>query len=197
MSASRVQPGRPSQSSAASGPVAKDCAECQRHLGEDERLIALARTLSEPVESPQLWLRVERALQKERSRSRGQWIWKAAAVLIVGIGLGYAVFHDQPPASSGLLKSDALAQVEQAEDNYIDAIADLEHLAEGKLSTLDSDLSYLYRDKLAMIDEQITNCREAIGENPANGHVRRYLLAALGDKRAVLEELVAYEPSVQ
>ena len=72
-----------------------------------------------------------------------------------------------------------------------------EQQAQAKLAQLEPDLSYLYRDKLATIDEQIALCQEAIAENPANSHVRRYLFAALQEKRDTLGELMAYRPPVQ
>jgi hypothetical protein len=47
----------------------------------------------------------------------------------------------------------------------------------------------LYRDRLETIDAQIARCQEALAENPSNAHIRRYLLAALQDKKETLREL--------
>ena len=32
----------------------QNCAECQRHIQEDKKLLALAQTLKEPIQTPQL-----------------------------------------------------------------------------------------------------------------------------------------------
>ena len=178
---------------------AQDCVDCQRHLHEDERLMALARSHQGTVEAPRLWLRIEKTLRDEQSHAYSwtPWIWKAAAVLLVGLGLGYALYRPTAPAPSGLLTDSALAQIEHAEREYIEAIAQLELQAQAKLSQLDPDLSLLYREKLDAISEQVELCREATEENPANAHVRRYLLAALQDKNSTLKELMEYETPVQ
>lgn len=177
---------------------ARNCDECQGHRREDERLMDLARSLQTPVEAPKLWLRIEKGLRGEQSHSHNwaPWIWKAAAILLVGLGLGYALHHPTPP-ESGLLTDSDLAEIEHAEREYIEAIARLEKEAQSKSPHLDPDLSYLYRDKLGIIDEQIALCREAAVENPANAHVRRYLLAALQDKRSTLTEFMDYRTPVQ
>jgi len=52
----------------------------------------------------------------------------------------------------------------------------------------------LYREKLETIDAQIERCQEALAANPANAHIRRYLLAALQDKKAALADLLSYKP---
>jgi hypothetical protein len=51
----------------------------------------------------------------------------------------------------------------------------------------------LYRDKLETIDAQIERCKEALALNPASAHIRRYLLAALQDKKGTLAELLSYK----
>jgi hypothetical protein len=89
-----------------------------------------------------------------------------------------------------LLAGKALKQVEAKEREYEEAIAEMERLAEPQLAKLDADLMMLYRDRLATIDAQIVRCKEAAARNPANAHIRRYLLAALQDKQETLQELV-------
>ena len=58
---------------------------------------------------------------------------------------------------------------------------------------MDAELALLYRDKIATIDTQIDRCLRALHGNPANTHIRRYLLLALRDKRETLEEIVQLE----
>ena len=84
----------------------------------------------------------------------------------------------------------ALVQVEQKEKEYSAAIAELEAVALPQMAKLDTDLMLLYRDRLETIEAQIERCKEALATNPANAHIRRYLLAALQDKKETLKELV-------
>jgi hypothetical protein len=63
-------------------------------------------------------------------------------------------------------------------------------MAAPKIEAMDLQMVSLYRDKLAAIDSQIAKCREALNSNPANAHIRRYLLAALSDKRQTLTEIL-------
>jgi len=176
------------------------CPECQRHLSEDEQLMALAQTLKTPVQAPQLWSHIEQALNEDQSvvpfykSPMTRWL-AIAAILIFGIGIGYLLQQRDTP--SGLLTAATLAQVEQTERDYIAAIEQISQRAQSKFHLLDPDLNFLYRDKLAVIDEQIAQCQDAIHKNPGNAHVRRYMLAALKDKRETLEELIAYQPLVQ
>ena len=186
---------------------ARTCPECQTHLEQDAQLMDLAGRLKQPVEAPRLWNRIEQTLQEEQQAARvapikpwdrmKPWAFSIAAVLILGIGLGiYITFRSSTPAK-GLLTTAALIRVENTEREYLSAINQLEHLAHPRLPELDPDLAYLYRERLATIDEQVARCKEAIAENPANAHVRRYLLAALQDKKQTLQELAEHTQSVQ
>lgn len=73
---------------------------------------------------------------------------------------------------------------------YESAIAELEKVVSVKMSALDLELMFLYRDRLETINAQIVQCKEAISTNPANSHIRRYLLMALQDKQETMKELL-------
>jgi hypothetical protein len=62
------------------------------------------------------------------------------------------------------------------------------------MADMNLELMLLYRDRLETIDDQIEQCREALSENPGNAHIRRYMLAALQDKKQTLKELLESEP---
>jgi hypothetical protein len=84
----------------------------------------------------------------------------------------------------------ALARVEQKEQDYLKAIQDLEKQALPKMAGMDLKLVFLYRDRLETIDAQIKQCQEALALNPANAHIRRYLMMALIDKKETLAEIL-------
>ena len=179
------------------------CATCQQLVKEDEKLLELAAGLNEPVQAPLLWGKIASSLRAEKQRrhrhkrplSANSVIWRMAAMLALTIGLGlsvYILFNLQTPHGN-ILTKDALRKVERVEQEYIAAIAELDGVAQSHLSQIDIELMLLYRDRLATIDGQIQQCKEALQNNPANAHIRRYLLAALQDKKATLKEILELE----
>lgn len=176
------------------------CSECRERVEQDARLMALAKSVKQPVHAPLLWARIEKSLVTEKRtgekrsrlfgfRQRTVVLLRAAAVVMIMVGAGILLWPKRP-ASSGLLAESALKRVEQQEKAYIGAIAALEERVRPKLEEMDIELALLYRDRLETIDAQIEDCREALSKNPANGHIRRYMLAALQDKKETLWELL-------
>ena len=171
----------------------KDCSVCRERLRQDERLMELAAGLKPPAEPPFLWERVEAGLRAEQQRARRRtWLYRAAAVLVVSLGLGALVQQQRgtPEPATGLYTAEALEKVREREREYAAAIEELEQIAGERLDRMDAELALLYRDKIATIDTQIDRCLQALHGNPANTHIRRYLLLALRDKRETLEEIV-------
>jgi hypothetical protein len=118
-----------------------------------------------------------------------------AALALVAVGLASWFLFIRPPSetASGLMADAALARVETEEREYTAAIRDLEAKAEPKLAEMDFSLMALYRDRLETIDSQIERCREAIDQNPWNAHIRKYMLAALQDKKETLGRILAQQ----
>jgi hypothetical protein len=178
---------------------APGCAECQRLLEHDAQLLTLAKSLKPSVGNPLLWAKIENALRVEQQKRRPAWrealqehkwtLLRMAAVLFVAVGIGSYFLLKPQPSDSRLLAGAALEQVEKKESEYAAAIAKLEAVALPQMAKLDIDLMLLYRDRLETIDAQILRCKEALAANPANAHIRRYLLAALQDKKDTLKEL--------
>jgi hypothetical protein len=178
----------------------KECSACQEQVEHDERLKSLVKLLKEPIEAPGLWTRIERTLYEEQQRKEGSWVrrirWRPVPLIpVAGITLIAACILLYTWLSPGLGESKLLAQgalekVEKKETEYIKAIVDLEKTVLPKMEELDMELSLLYKDKLETINSQIKLCKEALSENPANAHIRRYLLAALQDKKQTLNEIM-------
>ncbi|MDD8026737.1 MAG: hypothetical protein PHI34_09490 [Acidobacteriota bacterium] len=174
---------------------ARECPDCRAEADRDRRLSEEAAMLKTPIQSPDLWNRIEAALRTEAEAGRPKraglrpWMIPAAAVALLAVGA--AVFLPRtsaPPAPSGLLDQQTLTRVDAQEKQYSKAIDDLEKLARPRISAMDPALMALYRDRLAVIDAQIDKCREALERNPTNAHIRRYFLAALQDKKQTLAE---------
>ncbi len=200
----------------------RNCADCQQRVQRDDELMTLAGTLDRPMPPEYLWGRIEVALESEpvaqpgssthneehevtrpqqsadsQTPNRRVWIYRAAAVLLVGVGLGGGYVQFSAPAEStsvsSLYSPAALEKVRDREREYVAAIEELEQSADAQLGEMDLDLKLLYRDKIQTIDTQIARCLEALHNNPANTHIRRYLLLALQDKRETLQEIVQLE----
>ena len=210
MTCKRLDARKASQWSAAElAEHVRECADCAASAALDERLNSELLKLREPIAAPGLWDRIESALAEEKlqasadreSRPAGRRILGAAlarrwqvlvpvgtAVLIILV-TALLLLLKGPAAPSGILAREALAKVEQKEKEYTNAIEALEKLARPKIDAMNLQMVSLYRDKLATIDAQLEKCREALESNPANAHIRRYLLAALEDKQQTLAAL--------
>jgi hypothetical protein len=184
----------------------------------DRRFDAEVEGLRNATPPPGLWARIEASLEEEKSRSERSgdsiparpqrlhsigfpfrpWILAPASALALA-ALGAAVFfalRSTPPAAGPepkFLAASALAQVELKEKEYVQAIDALESRALPKLESLNFELMALYRDRLETIDAQIERCREALDTNPANAHIRRYMLAALQDKQETLAQILSFD----
>jgi len=187
---------------------ARDCAECREQTALDARLDREITALRDPVGADALWEKIEASLVREKQLAAEKGAGKrapegprliaflsrrwpvlipAGAALLVLAVLGIRVFRS-PAAPSGILAREALARVESTEKEYLGAIESLESQARPKIAAMDLQEMSLYKDKLAVIDAQIVKCREALASNPGNAHIRRYLLAALQDKRQALAD---------
>jgi hypothetical protein len=185
---------------------AQDCPECRERAGLEARLAREIAVLRGPIGAAGLWDRIETSLRREQEIAaaragelsfRGprwglrRWaiLAPAGAALLVLAVLGVRALL-KPAAPSGILTSNALARVEIKEKEYMDAIDALARQARPKMAAMDIQMMSLYRDKLATIDAQIDKCREALDSNPANAHIRGYLLAALQDKQQALADVL-------
>lgn len=183
----------------------------------DERLDEEIAAMRSPVADDGLWTRIEAALVREKERAaeeaadaaaaagtrapgrsrlealsaffrrRRPVLVPAGAALILAVAVGIAVSR-RPAGPSGLLAGRALAEVERAEKDHLAAIESLERQVRPKLAASMTEETALYEDRLAVIDAQIDRCRLVLASNPGNAHVRRYLLAALQDKRQTLAD---------
>lgn len=180
-----------------------NCSVCQSILEKDKQLMELSGKLRQPIHAPNLWKNIERNIQQERERKSNRImslqryktpIYAMAAIFILAIGL--TVYFSKTGAgqnSPSLLAKTLLQEVKETESAYEDAISGLEEATQNRFSEMDLELTLLYRDRLETIDIQIARCKTALNENPANTHIRRYLLAALQDKKETLNEVLNLE----
>lgn len=174
------------------------CDFCREQVEQDAQLMSLARSLKRSVEAPHLWSRIENVLEEEQKvgelglviRRRVYTILRVAAVIVVAVSLSLYFWPRAKTGESRLLARSVLQKVEKQEKAYIEAIEELEERVVPKMAQMNVELALLYRDRLETIDAQIDRCKEALNANPANAHIRRYMLAALKDKKETLKELL-------
>lgn len=185
----------------------RSCEICDALLQQDEKLLEISTSLNQKVEAPLLWAKIENQLREQQHWEKSPSIdikkylashktvlFRLAAILVLTVGIAaYFLSQTEPVENLRILTTSALQKVEQKEREYEKAIGDLEKLVESKFSKLDIDLMLLYRDRLETIESQIERCKEALAENPGNAHIRRYLLAALQDKRDTLQEVAVFD----
>jgi hypothetical protein len=193
---------------------AATCVTCCEEMNAWKNLSVVASELHEEWDSPTLWPRIERALAKQSTAAQSSWWgrffsgwnvsslqWQTAAASLVLVALtSFAVWFvtksrrtvDSPTAT--LLKDDAVRSVERAEAVYEQAIDKLDVQARAQLENASTPLMASYREKLQVLDSAIADLKLQAGVNPANGHLRRQLLAMYQEKQSTLEEVLEAKP---
>jgi hypothetical protein len=175
----------------------KSCPECQAFMRDNKIIMNGAQRLNKYLELPDLWPAIENRLStaKKVKPLYKSWIIRIAAVLILGSSLTLYFYNQEESTATMILNQSALKKVEKTEQEYIKAIAELQKHTQQSLFKIDIEIASLYRTKIEAIDIQIERCKMAVQHNPANIHIRKYLLAALQDKRETLHELLKYDKS--
>lgn len=189
---------------------AKSCEACREELRIWRDISAAAQSLHKEWPSPGLWRRIASDLEAETARTRGwrAWIpglrmapglrWQTAVAtlaLIIVSGTGtWMYLHRAMPAvqtsNQQLLTDNAVKQVEQAEQAYVQSIDKLAKLAEPKLTAASTPLMMNYREKLDLLDAAIADCRSSLDKNRGNAHMRAELLSFYQQKQQTLQEVL-------
>jgi hypothetical protein len=190
---------------------AANCTVCGEELRAWKNLSAAATELHEEWDSPSLWPRIEQALSQQSAASRDSWWqrlfrawnlgslqWQAAAAALLLIAFtSFAIWVIAKPKTrvikddqAALLKDTAVKEVENAEAAYERAIDRLDAQARPQLLNSSAPLMANYREKLLVLDSAIADLKSQAGVNPANGHLRRQLLAMYQLKQDTLEQVL-------
>jgi hypothetical protein len=187
-----------------------DCNACAEELRTWKNLSSAASELHQEWESPLLWPRIEAALERQApalkisrwQRFFGSWNagslhWQtAAAALFLAVLAASSIWfmanlHTHAiPDSQALLNDRAVNDVERAEAAYERAIDKLDAQARPQLQNSSTPLMANYREKLQVLDSAIADLKSQASINPANGHVRRELLAMYHEKQDTLEQVL-------
>ncbi len=181
---------------------ARDCAACTEKLADWNEISSTAQTLHETWQSDLLWPRIERSLRQEKKRAPLSRDWQYAAAVLLTFGLGgtlwYSVRSQAHDAAfdERIIQVSALDEVKRAENEHVQAIAQLERLAEPKLDESESPLMVSYKEKLMLLDDAIAECQSNIDRNRQNAHLRKQLLAMYTDKQQTLEDVLREDSNV-
>ena len=191
---------------------AASCATCRERLDLWDSIAKAAPELRENWESPGLWSRIESAmtaadrvpvsshppvlsvLRSKVFSPTGLWLVAAAAAAVLVLPLAGKLipgrFGANRDGARRLLTEQALIDVQRNEEAYIESIERLSQLAEPALRESDSPLTMNYREKLALIDQAIAECRAQAESNPFNAHLRAELLSMYQEKQHTLETVL-------
>ena len=187
-----------------------DCAACAEELRAWKNLSIAASELQHGWDSPALWPRIEQALSQQGRTSKPshwqrlfgswnlgalQWQTAAAALLLVALTASsiwfmVSVHPHTTLGNQALLNDRAVNDVERAEASYERAIDKLDAQARPQLQNSTSPLLANYREKLFVLDSAIADLKSQASINPANGHLRRELLAMYREKQDTLEQVL-------
>lgn len=115
-----------------------------------------------------------------------------AFVVLATIGITYYYSIFLSPVDEMRLQAKAMQELEEIEQDYITAIEKFSVLVEHNKENIDPDLYDLYQGKLALLDEYILQCKEAISENEYNINAMKYLALAYKGKMETLKEMSEY-----
>jgi len=188
---------------------ANNCPACREEITDWRSLSVAASEMHEEWNSPALWPRIERALAEQSAPTKASWWerlssgwsltslqWQTAAAALVLIAItgtaAWVVSHrSQGEQFAGPLLGDpAVRDVEKKEAAYEEAIDKLDAQARPQLDKASTPLMASYREKLQVLDSAIADLKSQAGINPANGHLRRQLLAMYREKQDTLEEIL-------
>ena len=186
---------------------ASTCPACREEVSAWKHLSVTASEMHEEWNSPALWPRIERALAEQSASIRTSWwerllgSWKlsslqlqtTAAALLLGLLSAASIWFITRPTGERIPSKEtflSVREVEKAEAAYEHAIDNLDAQARPQLDKASTPLMASYREKLQVLDSAIADLKSQAGINPANGHLRRQLLAMYQEKQDTLEEVL-------
>jgi hypothetical protein len=189
---------------------ASTCAACGQEIRAWKNLSLAAAELHEEWDSPTLWPRIEKALTAQSTTPESSWWqqafgnwslgslrWQSVAAAIVLVALtGSAIWSRRAARNTmdctnqALLNDRTVNEVERAEAAYEHAIDKLDAQARPQLENSSTPLMANYHEKLLVLDSAIADLKSQAGMNPANGHLRRQLLAMYQEKQDTLEQIL-------
>jgi hypothetical protein len=193
------------------------CAECRMALDELRAVVARAGALLDQAPPGDLWPGIaaqiapadghprvspfRRALSARRfSFTLPQLAAAGIALMILSGGLVWMARSGDPRADFDPISAQVEAPAEQAplvrpanlaDEQYDEAIADLERTLEAGRRALDPETIRVIEENLAAIDRAIDQSRRALSDDPANVYLNMHLASTRQRKLALLRRASA------
>ena len=191
-----------------------DCAKCRKEFEAEKVLLKAVDSFPEYRAPETLWDRISEKLPETKAVtvirrpftetiaayvhdlvSRLQAVplkpvFGALVIMLVSI-LATQYYYTRPLTSVGKIaqQNKIAGELEEKEHEYLAAIDKLSKLTEDKKESMDPELYDVYQEKLALLDEYIRQCKDAINENEYNINARTYFAMALKEKADTLQEM--------
>lgn len=190
------------------------CTSCQKEMEVEKALLSIVQNLPEHQAPGHLWDRIERDLPKEQPETnrlklfiealtdgirgmlsplrhlRLKHVLAGVIIMIISV-LTTHYYYTRPPSSVSVSGIDKVAfrELEEIEREYLAAVEKLTEQVELNKDSIDPDLYDLYSEKLAVLDEYIQQCKDAIETNELNPNARKYLALAYVEKMETLRAM--------
>ena len=196
------------------------CANCRALVEDLRSLRAAAFMLDRREPKTETWTRIQTAIAAEPAASRrllsmpaavrrslgeGGWpVWLgAAAALMLATVIGLLPLMNRAPQphvdnpDAAAVQPDEPATVESvtaefeaAEKHYQKAIDDLQTIANKDTGELDPEVAAVLQKNLGVIDQAISESRQALKSQPSSANAQSGLFDALRSKVALLQQTV-------
>jgi anti-sigma factor RsiW len=181
------------------------CAQCRTLVADLTEIRRVAASLEQREPPARAWQRIDRAIQLEPTRGarwRSPLIWLAAAAALavstyVGVRYGRqpapaGSMHRGATAGAATMSAEAVeAELRAAESHYEKAFQGLEQIAKSEQNALDPKTAATLQKNLAVIDQAISESREAVRAQPTSEPAVSSLMDNFKMKLALLQDTVA------
>lgn len=186
------------------------CEACRALLDDLQRIHDAAAALPALEAPDRAWLQIAGRLRQagritappglaDTRRSYGMWLAAAAAVMLVVASAVMVMprFTGTPApqtapgnAADSRTVETVQNQVDAAQQQFEQAIAELEKVAKANQQALDSETSATIDKNLGIIDQAIAENRAAVSAEPASVAARETLFQALRSKVSLLQDTI-------
>jgi len=190
------------------------CESCKRYYETELILRKGAKRIRARRVPKSVWAGIEKSLEAEIAKKRSRrgvffgWLSGfdiqvfvkpaiAFGMIIILSLVSYRLFFpgDNNRQELQRLQTEAVSDINEAQKYYLSAIQKLTVLADANKENIEPKLLAMYKEKLALIDESITECRQILEENIFNVNAQRFLFTAYQKKIDTLQEMADYGKS--
>ncbi|MFQ5792062.1 MAG: anti-sigma factor family protein [Acidobacteriota bacterium] len=179
------------------------CEICREAVEDLRRIKDGARSLKRQTPPERVWRQIAESGRDQHVGSTWKRYrpmvsarsWAVAASVLLALGVGALLFwcrSSSPPAGEdpAALANYIVAELQQAQQHYQNAIAGLEKIVQDDQEILDPELQTVLEENLSVIERAIAESRLAIQAQPASQVAQDSLLDALRDKLSLLQNTV-------